>query len=70
MKSVLHVEDQDSYEEWIKSNQPVQEAYLEKTLTVDDSSSNEKLLTSYIENMDTEKDTVAELTHNYSHQDS
>ena len=70
MKSVLHVEDQDSYEEWIKSNQPVQEAYLEKTLTVDDSSSNEKFLTSYIENMDTEKDTVAELTHNYSHQDS
>ncbi|BDA39419.1 cytochrome c oxidase subunit II [Candidatus Atelocyanobacterium thalassae] len=70
MKSVLHVDSQDSYDEWLKSNKPIQEAHLEKTLTVDNNSSNEKFLTPYIENMGTEKDTVAELPNNYPHHDS
>ncbi len=70
MKSVLHVDSQNAYDEWLKSNKPVQEARLEKTLTIDNNSPNEKFLTPYTENISTEKDTVAELLNNYPHHDS
>ncbi|MDJ0661285.1 MAG: cytochrome c oxidase subunit II [Crocosphaera sp.] len=67
MKSVLHVDSEETYAQWEETNKPVQEANMGETALVDPKTmSDPEFLSPYAQEMGMNHNMVAELTSNHS----
>lgn len=64
MRAVLHVEDEETYAQWEKTNKPIQEASLDETIAVNlDNPSEGEFLRPYAHRMGIHKETLAQIHH-------
>jgi cytochrome c oxidase subunit 2 len=64
MKSVLHVEDEETYAQWEETNKPIQKASLDKTVAVNpENLSGGEFLRPYAHKMGIDKETLALIPH-------
>lgn len=64
MKSVLHVEDEETYAQWEETNKPIQKASVDKTVAVNpDNISGGEFLRPYAHKMGIEKETLDRIPH-------
>ncbi len=68
MKSVLHVDSEETYAQWEETNKPVQEANLGETVAVDPANlSDGEFLSPYAQEMGIDPETIAKLASNHTH---